>query len=82
MADVYIPSSYNGQSPMPLVILLHSYGGSGASQESYMRFRPLAEARGFLYCYPNDTIDQATYAFRNVTDASGDFWNTGVYDAG
>ena len=56
--NVYIPSSYDSQTPVPLVILLHGYAVTGADQESYMQFRPLAEARGFLYCYPDSTVDQ------------------------
>jgi poly(3-hydroxybutyrate) depolymerase len=50
--NVYIPSSYDGQTLAPLVILLHGYSLTGDDQESYMQFRPLAEARGFLYCAP------------------------------
>jgi poly(3-hydroxybutyrate) depolymerase len=52
-ADVYVPSTYDGRTPLPLVILLHGGGGSGAHTESYFHLQPLAEARGFLYCYPN-----------------------------
>jgi len=42
---------------MPLVILLHGYGGNGQDVEGYMQFRPLAEGRGFLYCYPDGHIN-------------------------
>lgn len=52
-ATLYVPSSYDGHTPMPLVVLLHGLGSSGAGQESYVQFRPLAEERGFLYCYPD-----------------------------
>ena len=27
--NLYIPSSYDGQTPLPLVILLHGYSGTG-----------------------------------------------------
>jgi len=37
---------------MPLVILLHMLTYTGGMEEDYMKFRPLAEQRGFLYCYP------------------------------
>ena len=47
-----------------------------------MKFRPLAEARGFLYCYPDGTIDRWGNRFWNATDACCDFGNTGVDDAG
>ncbi len=80
--NVYVPSGYNGQTNMPLVILLHFYTGTGASQENYMQFRSLAEARGFLYCYPDGTIDRAGNHFWNATGGCCDSWSTGVDDAG
>jgi len=51
--SLYVPSSYDGQTAVPLVILLHGLAGSGSQKEAYMQLRPLAEARGFLYCYPD-----------------------------
>jgi len=38
--NVYILSSYDGGTPLPLVILLHEYGASGADIESGMAFQP------------------------------------------
>lgn len=81
-ADVYVPSSYDGQTPVPLIIMLHSYSQTGAEEESYLRVQPLAEARGFLYCYPDSLIDQWGMPFWNATDACCDFGNTRVDDAG
>jgi len=71
--NLFVPSSYNGQSPMPLVILLHGGGQSGGDTEGYMRFLPLAEGRGFLYCYPDGTPFFALAGFGwNATDALSD----------
>ena len=47
-----------------------------------MHFQPLAEARGFLYCYPDSLTDRAATPFWNATDTCCDFWDTGVDDAG
>ena len=80
--NLYVPSSYDGHTPMPLVILLHLLGGSGQQVEGYLRLCPLAEGRGFLYCYPDGTVNAWGYTFWNATDACCDFWNTGVDDAG
>ncbi|PYJ85457.1 MAG: hypothetical protein DME22_09140 [Verrucomicrobia bacterium] len=80
--NLYVPSSYDGQTPLPLVILLHGYGFNGVAQENYMQFRPLAEARGFLYCYPESTPDSTGTEFWNATDSCCDFFNTGTDDAG
>jgi polyhydroxybutyrate depolymerase len=68
---------------MPLVIFLHAATGTGVGQEeNYVRFRPLAETRGFLYCYPEGMIDRDGNEFWNATDACCDFYHTGVDDAG
>jgi len=80
--NVYIPSSYDGGTPLPLVILLHEYGASGADIESGMAFQPLSEARGFLYCYPDSTIDRWNNEFWNASDACCDFGSAGIDDAG
>jgi hypothetical protein len=65
-----------------MVILLHGYSLDGAEQERYMHLRPLAEARGFLYCYPDGTPDTGGINFWNGTDASTDVLNTKTDDAG
>jgi polyhydroxybutyrate depolymerase len=80
--QVYIPSGYDGQTPMPLVMCLHAYTNTGQDTENYLQFQPLADSRGFLYCHPDSSIDQAENMFWNATDAACDFWNTGVDDAG
>ncbi len=80
--NLYAPSSYDGQTPMPIVILLHGYSWSGADQENWMHFQPLAESRGFLYCYPDSSIDPLGAEFWNGTDACCDFWSTGNNDVG
>jgi len=52
-ATLYVPSGYDPQTPLPFVIALHGGSQSGQAVEDYMQLRPLAEARRFLYCYPN-----------------------------
>jgi len=54
--ELYVPSAAGQGSPIPLVILLHAATTSGSWQEDYMRFQPLAEARGFFYCYPDAVL--------------------------
>jgi polyhydroxybutyrate depolymerase len=71
-ATVYVPSSYDPQTPMPLILLLHGYGDSGQGVEGYMHFQPLAEKRGFLYCYPDATINYWGAQVWNVDDFSTD----------
>lgn len=70
---VQIPSSYDGSDPLPLVLLLHGYTSSGSQQESYFQLAPLAEQRGFLYAYPDGTLDNFGARFWNGTDACCNF---------
>jgi polyhydroxybutyrate depolymerase len=81
-ANVYVPSNYDGHTPVPLVVMLHGYSQTGASEEKILRVQPLAEAHGFLYCYPDSMVDKWGQPFWNATDAASDFGNTGVDDAG
>ncbi len=79
---VHVPPSYDPEVPTPLVFLLHGYGGSGAMQESYFQFLPLADEYGFLYLYPNGTVDTGGYRFWNATDACCNFYGSTVDDSG
>ena len=67
--EVFTPSSYDPATPMPLVILLHGFGASGALQEAFFQLQPLAEERGFLYVHPDGTVNQIGSQFWNATDA-------------
>jgi polyhydroxybutyrate depolymerase len=79
---LYVPSGYDGHTPMPLIILLHGYGHSGTTAADMLNLLPLAEARGFLWCSPEGTIDSWGKPFWNATDACCDFQGTGSDDAG
>jgi polyhydroxybutyrate depolymerase len=67
--DVFVPSSYDADTPMPLVVLLHGLGASGAIQEAYFQFQPLAEQRGFLYVHPDGTLNVINRLSWNATNA-------------
>jgi polyhydroxybutyrate depolymerase len=56
--EVYVPSSYDGAQPIPLVIALHPYGSSGKAMELLTGFDALAEQDGFIVAYP-DSFDLA-----------------------
>src|SRR5437016_5129727 len=78
---VHVPPSYEPCTPMPLVIMLHGYTATGAIEESYLNLTALADARGFLYAFPDGTIDASGYHFWNATDACCDLYNTMVDDS-
>jgi polyhydroxybutyrate depolymerase len=69
----FIPSSYSKGTSLPLVVLLHGYGATGAMQESYMNFESVAETNKFILVYPDGTVDSSGRRFWNATDACCDF---------
>ncbi len=67
--------------PVPLLVMLHGYGSTGADHETYFRFAAAAVTRGFAYAHPDGTLDRDGQRFWNATDACCDFASTGVDDA-
>lgn len=78
---VFTPSTYDGSTPMPLIILLHGFGATGAIQEAYFRLEPLAESKGFLYVHPDGTLNAINKQFWNATDACCGFGRGEVDDS-
>src|SRR4051812_11197178 len=54
---VHVPPGYVPGHPTPLVILLHGYGVAGWLEDLYLTLTPLSNDRGFLYAYPDGTVD-------------------------
>ena len=75
-----VPAGYDGQSPVPLVLLLHGYTADGAKQAKYFGLPALANKEGFLLAYPDGTRDRLGNRFWNATDACCDFFRSGVDD--
>ncbi len=78
---VKVPESYDPEAPAPLLILLHGYGGTGAVQNGYFGLEPVALANGFVYAYPDGTVDVTGKHFWNATDACCDGGNTEIDDS-
>jgi len=55
---LYVPSSYNGLSSVPLVLDFHGIFSSGSGQMSGSGYRGVADQQGFIVAYP-EGIDQA-----------------------
>jgi poly(3-hydroxybutyrate) depolymerase len=72
--EVYVPSRYDGQTRLPLILMLHAMGYTStfpdivATVRSGFPLEPLAESRGFLLCYPRGTVDAAGRWFWNGPD--------------
>lgn len=56
---VTVPSSYTADAPAPLIVLLHTYGRTGAVQDEYMGLSGLADAYGFISVAPDGTPSAA-----------------------
>lgn len=67
--EVFVPSGYDAATAAPLVILLHGYGATGAIQNFYFNMQPQAEARGFLYVFPDGTQNRLGNPAWNATNA-------------
>lgn len=79
---VHIPSSYDPAVPAGLLLVLHSYILDGAGMEAYFNLAPLTEEHGFIYTYPDGSIDSLGFRFWNATSACCDMDNSGIDDVG
>lgn len=64
---VTVPSGYTGEVPAPLIVLLHTYGNTGAGQNQYMGLSGLADSYGFIMVAPDGTPSAA--------NGNPRFWN-------
>jgi polyhydroxybutyrate depolymerase len=67
-----VPPSYDGQTPAPLVLLFHGFGGNGRSILDYSGFGATADRHGYIAVAPDG---QGAPRFWNVamsTDAADD----------
>lgn len=65
---VYVPASYSGHQPVPVVFDFHGYGSSAAQQIVYGDFRALADRDGFLIVAPDGQGSERHY---NLTGEAG-----------
>ncbi|MBS1150886.1 MAG: uncharacterized protein H6Q89_2584, partial [Myxococcaceae bacterium] len=67
-----VPGGYDGGT-VPMLVLLHGYGATGAIQNNYFDFTTLANAKKFLLATPDGTLDATGKRFWNATDACCNF---------
>lgn len=80
---VTVPSSYTGDTAAPLIILLHTYGRTGAIQNEYMALSSLADAYGFIMVAPDGTPSRAegNPQFWDASDACCNWEGTAIDDS-
>ena len=68
---IRIPSSYNVNTPIPLVFCFHGYGSNASTIMSYTNFNYISDTAGFIVVYPLGTLLQGTT-----------HWNVGGWTTG
>ncbi len=74
--DLVVPVGYQAGVPSPLVVLLHGYTATAATQDAYFKLSALAQRRNFLLAMPDGTVDGRGQNFWNATDACCAFGGT------
>src|SRR6478609_4019029 len=57
------------KDPAPLVVVLHGYGATGATQAAYLGITPATDAQGMLLVTADGTLNAIQKRFWNATDA-------------
>lgn len=73
---VHVPDAYDPARPAPLIVLLHGYSSDAKEQESYFRLTAESDRRGFIYAYPDGSVDSRGNRFWNATDACCAFFRS------
>jgi polyhydroxybutyrate depolymerase len=79
-ADLFLPTSYTKETPVPLLINLHGYTGDSQSQSTYTFLQSAAETRGVAYVAPEGLKDSAGSRFWNASSACCNFGGSKVSD--
>lgn len=79
-SKLFLPSGYTKESPVPLLINLHGYTGTGASQSLYTYMQDAANKAGVAYIAPNGTKDNLENNFWNSGSSCCNFNNKDVDD--
>lgn len=68
---LYVPDSYDPQTPTPLVISIHGYAEWPAHQAHTSRWNELADEQGFLVVYPSGTDFPKRWRTTGLPSTSG-----------
>jgi polyhydroxybutyrate depolymerase len=78
---VLIPDDYQTHKPVPLIVSLHGFGGSGDSYIQYWEKNKQVDLKDFIMVAPTGTKDSKGRSFWNATDACCDKDQSGVDDS-
>lgn len=76
--EYYVPTSYDGSEPVPLLFSFHGLGSSAEGQRSLTDFVRIAEEEGFIAVFPNATalVDDGSVELPALPNAHIQ-WNDG-----
>ena len=69
---LYVPSSYNSNTAVPLLFNFHGYGGTSSDHLATADMRSLADQENFLLCYPQGSSDGYGSGHWNAALPGGD----------
>ena len=69
---LYVPSSYNSNTAVPLLFNFHGYGGTSSDHLATADMRSLADQENFLLCYPQGSSDGYGSGHWNAALRGGD----------
>jgi polyhydroxybutyrate depolymerase len=58
---IYVPPSYDPQTPVPLLLMLHGRDGDGSRISALTGFNKLADEKNFIVLYPDGIDNQWNY---------------------
>jgi polyhydroxybutyrate depolymerase len=79
-SQLILPKDASPEKPQPLLINLHGYTGTGASQSLYTHLEEAAVEAGIAYIAPTGTKDKQGSTFWNANSACCNFNNSDVDD--
>ena len=63
---VYVPTTYDGSSELPLVMNFHGFGSDGDQQAAFTAYEELAEEEGFVVVHPTAVPSSTDEQGRNA----------------
>ena len=78
--ELRLPADFDGQTPLPLLILAHGYGVNGVGQDFLFPFSKEVDSKHFIYVLPHGTQDALGRRFWNATEACCNFDDVPVDD--
>lgn len=69
--QVHVPPSYNGKTPMPVILLVHGQGQDGKDIANWTQFNKMADSKGFIAIYPDSREWAGNRMFRTWDTDNG-----------